>query len=176
MDSSSPSVDIPPAQSGSVMRLFHFWCLPVLWWAPVLVLWFIVWVTNQHGDSNMVLLFAGFPGIWLAGLISPSLSGVSMFLDALAQCFGGLLVMGMIGLFQDMLHVPKRIVVFYVMAALVSFTSLHILLGMRASDLKLSGYLQLMLMDFCIGLYIFAPASCIVYLFPFIGRKLARVP
>jgi len=159
-------------RSGNSGRWFHLWCLPTLWVVPVCSLWVIVWLNNLCGDATGDLLIAGFVGLWLAEVLGHVLGPhTSAIVAVFAQCIGGVLVMGMVGLFQDFLHVPKRIVVLYVITPLLTFTGLAILQGYLDAREFL---VRLLLLHFCLALYAISLSSCVLYLILYVGRKLMR--
>jgi len=172
MDSSNAQ-DSDKVVRSSGARWFHLWCLPVLWMIPLASFLAIVWLCNLRGDAAMASAIAALPGLWLTGMFGLHPSEI---VAVSTDCVGGVLVMGVVGLFQDMLHVPKRIVILYVAVPLVSFTCLHVLQGASIGERVFTTYLQLLLVHFCAGLYILAGLSCVVYLFLFVGRKLTRTP
>jgi hypothetical protein len=153
-------------------RWFHVWCLPVLWLVPVAGLWCVVVLRNQHGDANLLAALASLPGLWLIELIPQRRGNLP---DALGACIGGMLPMSVVGLFQDLLHVPRRIVLVYIALPIVSFGGLHILWGLFPNAGESIVYLQLFLFHSCMGLYLLSVGSCIVYFLRFVCRAFARV-
>ncbi len=152
------------SKSNAGKRRFHLWLLPSAWLVAIIGLWCNIWLRDLHGDRTMPVLIAGFAGLWLGEFF-----GLLPF--PFVQCLGGVLVMGAVGLFQDFLGVPKRIVIFYAIVPIVSFSGLAILQGTIGNPKFL---FELVLLHFCIDLYAIAFLSCIVYLLLHIGRRLAH--
>jgi hypothetical protein len=169
---SSVAADLPEARA--VSRWFHVWCLPTVWVIPIGILWCNAWCQGLYGDATGDILVAGFAGLWLAELLGQLLGlhkHIPQIVCVLAQCFGGMLAMGMVGAFQDFIHVPRRIVWFYLIAPLLTFVGLAILQGYLDEQRFL---LRLFLLHFCIDLYAVSLLSCPLYLTLYARRKLLR--
>lgn len=147
---------------------FHVWCLPGVWLIPVVVLLGIDFATNARGDAKGFSTLAGFAGWWLAAEL-PNRHGDAE--AALALCGGGMIVMGLVGLFQDLLGVPRKIVLVYIAVPVGSFICLHILPRLFGNVGGPLVHLQLLLLHFCGALYVLSVGSCVVYVLLFIGRK-----
>jgi len=148
------SVTTPVTHSvkcGSDLRWFHLWCLPAMWLVTTATLWCIVWLQGLHGERTWIAALAGWAELCLVlrlGLPFP----------AVTQWIVGVLLLGAIGLFQDRLHVSKRIVILYVAAPLAS--SLFLAIQQEAFDIrKLFG--SWFLVHFAVDLHILAALSCL---------------
>ncbi len=149
-------------------RWFHAYWLPSMWLAAILVLWCNAWLGNWHGDRMLYVFIAGLAGLWADMLLPPT---TPSFLWFVMQCIGGVPVMALLGVFQDALHVPRRVVLLYLMAPCLSFIGLAILQGGFDAPEFL---VRLFLVHFCIDLYIVSLGSCALYLILFVGRKSVR--
>jgi hypothetical protein len=99
----------------------------MLWVFPVATVWSAAVFSHQPGDSNgVVIAMAVFPVLWLVesfiqvfGL--PRISGEVV--QAVVVCISGIVVLGVVGVFQDLLRVPRPrwIVAVYLIATLASF-------------------------------------------------------
>lgn len=147
---------------------FHLWCLPVIWLLAVSLLWGIA-MTGAHADAGMLAAVASLAGQWLAYLHPEWHRGLAA---ALASCVGGMLVMGSVGLFQDLLRVPKQIVLIYFVTAPVLFIFFTMLLGVPHEG-GLLVLFEWFLVHFCGGLYVLSVGSCLMYLLLSVRRKLA---
>jgi hypothetical protein len=154
-------------------RWFHLWCLPALWLAAMGFLWADMVIRNLHGESSTSVVIAGIAGLWLTDLcgLAPGLA-----LTLLSQGVGGVMVLALVGFFQDLLGVPRKIVVLYLSTAIVSFASFVVLMFGRIDAggplPNLLAYVHWFVMIFCIGLYALAGLSCVIYLVLFLGCKL----
>lgn len=80
--------------------------------------------------------------------------------------------MAVVGGLQDLLRVPRRIIVLYAAVPLVSFMC-HLLLGLTRGELAVLAYVQWLLLHFSGAIYVIPPLSCVVYLVLLVARKLA---
>jgi hypothetical protein len=71
--------------------------------------------------------------------------------------------MAVVGGLQDLLRVPRRIIVLYAAVALVSFAC-HLLLGLPRGELAVLAYVMWLLLHFSGAIYVIPPLSCVVYL------------
>ncbi len=148
---------------------FHVWCLPAVWLIPVGILWGISSVMSLRGDANTAATIAGIGGLWLAD----ALGGHHGILpNGVAVCIGAVLSMAVVGLLQDLLRVPRRIIVLYDAVPLVSFTCLHVLLGRSVGEREVLTYVRWLLLHFSGALYVIPPLSCTLYLVFLVARKL----
>ena len=154
MCSSAPATVKPHAP----VRWFHVWCLPIMWLAPVAFLITTISARRLNGESAwFAVTIVSTPGLWLSNQLGSHMG-------TLAACIGNVVLLALIGLFQDILHVPKRILIVYLVVPMISFICVHILGGAFLLTPAPLAYLQLMLLHFCGGLYVFSLASCFIYL------------
>jgi len=169
LDAMRYSKPIHPTGNLAVARepgeVFHTWCLPSLWSIGVLAMWFVVWFQQVRGEQALITAVVGFVGTWLP--MTLGLHGTVAII--LTQLFGGILVMGLVGLLQDSVHVSKQIVVLYLIAPLASFAYLTVMRGKLDPHEFIA---RLLLVHFCFDLYILSVASFVVYFLLFIWRKL----
>ena len=141
----------PPKGLGPFLRRttwFHVWCLPLIWLAAVSILYWLLW---NKGEAGMLILYAGIAGTW----------ALEMFpFIPFAQLFGGVLVMGLLGLFQDLLRVRWWVCLAYFAGTVVTqaYYSLHHMEPTRAEITSVVFFLDIL----CNNLYFIAPASCVI--------------
>lgn len=82
------------------------------------------------------------------------------------------MVMGLAGLFQDLLHVSKRIIWVYFTIWLGVFAIGCVILGQGA---RLNLYLQLFLATLCWSLYLFSALSIVAYSMLRAWQSLVRI-
>lgn len=142
----SMSIEIP---------LFHIFVLPSLWLVDIVLLAVAYWDT----EGELAPFFVGWVGGWLA-LIGGSTG--SYILALVFNCIGGVLMMALIGFFQDVLRVPKWVCVFYLVGAVVV-------------AVYLSGVAHIfgrtILVSFGINIYVVSFLTCAIALGWRIGRK-----
>jgi tellurite resistance protein TehA-like permease len=124
------------------------WLLPAIWLICIIAL--DVSLLGMTGDRRMVIVIAGFAGLWLT-----SLSGHASppIVDSVLLGTGGVLVMALVGFFQDALRVPRRVCLFYptmAVAALIVLAGIDDLLGPN------------LFVYMCMSLYLVSTASCLV--------------
>ena len=117
------------------------------------------------------LLLAEWPVLWLVDPFLLSLGSPwssSNVVAAIATCVIGMGAMGMVGLFQDLLHVPRprRTAAVYLIAVLASFLLMPYILwlvGISGLWMVMVTTLAAMLVVFCNLVFVFGIGSVVVY-------------
>lgn len=161
---SSPAPAHLPIEACSA-RWFYVWCLPTVWVFPIATLWSMT-ILESDPHYGILIALAEWPVLWLAGKV---LDISSSNLDAaVAACVFGIAVMGPVGFFQDLLHVPhpKPIAAVYLIALLAAFFSVPFVLwpfGVPGFLEAMVGTLIFALVAFCNLVFVFGVGSIAVY-------------
>ena len=142
---------IADKRRGRPVGRFHVWCLPLLWSMGVGGLWCLLW---GQGDAGMAALLAGIAGLWANFLLRAE--GV---IFVIVQLTGGAVVMGLVGLAQDLLGVRKWVYPVYFVTAIVYLGYSTVAHGIW--DVRLGLVVQF-LFYFCFGLYVVSVVSCMI--------------
>ncbi len=133
---------------------------------PVATVWVVAISSHQPGDSNgIVIAIAILPVLWLVESFIdvwrlPIIS--SELVDAAIMCISGMILLGVVGLIQDLLRVPKPrpIVAIYLIATLVSFLLISCIAWILGP-----GFGEIFKALFMVALSIFIVFPNIVFLF-----------
>jgi hypothetical protein len=149
---------------------FYVWCLPILWTFPVATLWSMT-ILESDPHFGIVIALAEWPVLWLVDPFLLSLGSPwssSNVVAAVATCVIGTGAMGMVGLVQDLLQVPRprRTAAVYLIAVLASFLLMPYILWL----VGVSGLLAVMLpilvailVVFSNLVFVFGIGSVVVY-------------
>ena len=95
----------------------------MLWAFPVATVWSAATIPHRPGESNgVVIAIAVLPVLWFVDALVPIQSGE--LLHAVVTCISGIALMGLIGVLQDLLYVPRprRIVAVSLIGVLASLS------------------------------------------------------
>jgi hypothetical protein len=143
----------------------------MMWVLPVATVWSMT-ILESDANFGIVIAFAEWPVLWLVDPFMRSLESPwrsSNLVAAIATCIIGIGVMGVMGLFQDLLHIPgpRRIVAVYLIALLASFLFIPYIFWL----FSISGLLAVMLtalaailVVFCNLVFVFGLGSIVAYI------------
>jgi hypothetical protein len=148
----------------------------------VATLWSMT-ILESDPHFGIVIALAEWPVLWLVDPFQLSLGlpwSSSNLVAAVAACVIGMGVMGMVGLFQDLLRVPRprRIAAVYLIAVLASSLLMPYILwlvGISGLLTVMVPTLVAMLVVFCNLVFVFGIGSVVVYtLVAMVSRAFCR--
>ncbi len=132
--------------------LFHVFVLPALWLVDIVWLTIIFWGT----EGSYAPLILGCVGFWL-GFIGASTG--SDILALVFNCIGGVLVMALIGFFQDVFRIPKWVVALY--PALAVVVLLYAAIYGTGDHGSYGEYVRGVVVCLCPSIYVVSFLSCL---------------
>jgi hypothetical protein len=130
---SAPALRFPPRFHPSRTKTwFYIWGSPLMWALPTAMAWMALHADIGSGEMMLAIVW---PVMRLSYLLSPTLTST-----LLGPVILGTVVMGITGLLQDLLDVPRSIwlVVAYLIALLVPVSVILVFFGFLASVSSIS--------------------------------------